>query len=55
MSQKEITKYCECCGTERTLLNLHYVCLECLHQIRNEKQKELLYNTDWEEDENDKV
>jgi len=55
MSQKEITDTCECCGGEVSLYNLSIVCPDCLHQLRNEKQKELLFNMDWEEDENVKT
>jgi len=52
MSQKEITKQCDCCGVYTNFDLLSIVCPHCLHQFRNEKQKELLFNMDWEEDEN---
>lgn len=52
MSQKQIKGHCECCGVSIEMEFLKIVCPHCLHQFRNEKQKELLFNMDWEEDEN---
>lgn len=55
MTQNEITRHCECCGTERIIHKLHVVCPDCLHDIRNEKMKEDCRNMDWGEDENEQT
>jgi hypothetical protein len=50
MDQKLLTENCDCCGVETPIFNLSIVCPECLHHLRNEKQKEQLFKMDWEED-----
>jgi hypothetical protein len=50
MSQKKINSTCECCKKEVSIWDMNIVCSDCLHTIRNEKQKEELFKIDWEDD-----
>lgn len=43
-----LSENCECCGDDTPIDYLHIVCPECLHAIRNVKQKEELFKMDWE-------